>query len=77
MQSGQVRYVVKYKVKKNGYRSVKTHWYYTLLLMWTTKTAEFVYKQRPFYVTYMDFYWCSSLISSLILLPIALTRLLE
>ena len=33
----------------------------------------FVYKQRPIFITFMGFNWCSSSIT----LPIALTRLLE
>ena len=59
--SSYPRDVVKFKVKKMAKSLLKHHCYCQMLLMRTTKTA--VCLQRPFFITFMDFNWCSSSIS--------------
>ena len=47
-QSGQLRYVVKYKVKKMAKSLLKHHCYCPMLLMWTTKTAVYLQTKAIF-----------------------------
>ena len=53
-------------IEKSGYKSVKTALLFLMLLMQTTKQV-FVYKRRPFFITFMGFDRCSNSISEVIL----------
>ena len=56
---GQMRYVVKYKVRKMTKSLLKHHCYCPMLLMRTTKTAVCLQTQAIF-ITFMGFNWCFS-----------------
>ena len=56
-QLGQLRYVVKYKVRTMAKSFLKHHRYCPMLLLPTTKTA--VCLQRPCFITFMGLNWCS------------------
>ena len=52
--------------KKNAYKSVKTSLLLSNVINAPPKQL-FVYKQRPFFNTFMDFSWCSSYMPCVIL----------
>ena len=54
----QLRYVVKYKVRKMAKSLLKHHFYCPMLLMWTTKTAVCLQTKATFDQLY-GFNWCS------------------
>ena len=46
--------------EKNGYKSVKTSLILSNVIDADHQKQLFVYKQRPFIITCIDFNWCSS-----------------
>ena len=58
--SGQLRYVVKYKLRKMPKSLLKHHCYCPILYRCGPRKRLFVYKQRPFVITFMCLNWCSS-----------------